>query len=199
MRTSAKAHLEFVRENALTLRNSCEALWHPLGFVSCVLKGTPSDVVVRLHYWPHDERRPKKPDWPIHTHVYDLSSFIIDGRVRDIQYRAKEGREYSVFSVSYVQKGSSVDPSKAMMSLDVSTDEYHSVGQEYFIPVGTFHQTLVPEGQSAITLVVQSNFQKSRPLVLGNATEDAEPYSRETYDKEQFWTKIEAGLSRLKC
>lgn len=79
--------LNFLHENLENFSSTLVPLWHPLGFVSCVIDELPSSHVVRVHYWPKSQRRVKNPDWPIHTHTYRLRSLVLAGEVRDIQYR----------------------------------------------------------------------------------------------------------------
>src|SRR6266851_264015 len=64
---------------------SLGALWHPLGFVNLEL-GALNQGTYRLHIWPQYERHAKTPDWRIHTHVYDLESFVVVGRITDRTY-----------------------------------------------------------------------------------------------------------------
>src|SRR5437879_13738561 len=71
-------------------------LWHPLGFVSVVVKEDDA-VAIRLHYWPAGERRPKNPNWPIHNHVFELCSTIITGEIIDRQYESCDGLERQIY------------------------------------------------------------------------------------------------------
>lgn len=198
MKVSASSQIDYLRENLSKLASVHEPLWHPLGFVSCVIRDEPGRSVVRVHCWPKDERRPKRPDWPIHTHVYDLSSLVLAGRVRDLQYGTKSGDEYAIYSVSYEKDGSAISSTGRDTSLILQADHYHSTGEEYFVPAGSFHQTYVPQDESAITLVAQSNFQRTTPLVLGFYGSRAEPYNREGFDKTFFWKQVEQAVFSCK-
>ena len=101
MKTEASSFVPYLASDLPHLRRTCTPLWHPLGFVSCVIKDDANEATVRVHYWPKGERRVKNPDWPIHTHTYDLSSFILAGRIRDLQYRVRSGEALTVYEVSY--------------------------------------------------------------------------------------------------
>ena len=193
MRIRASSQIDYLRDNISTLTKTCEPFWHPLGFVSCVIRDEP-DCRVRVHYWPKGERRPKKPDWPIHTHVYDLSSLVLMGRVRDMQYREKIGSDFSVYSVSYSGDDSSITNVRRKLSVDLLVNQYHVAGEEYSIPVGSFHQTYVPEEESAVTLVALSNFQHTEPLVLGTPGDQSYPYIRTPFDNTRFWTCVDKAV-----
>ena len=190
MKINAKSQLSYLRENLNVIAATCQPLWHPLGFVSCIIRDESEEYIARVHYWPKSRRRPKKPNWPIHTHTYHLSSYIVDGRVRDIQYYLKEGVEYAVYSVSYSGDNSEVLPTDKFVSIEKVVDTYREKGEEYSVPVSNFHQTKVPLYESAVTLVVLSDFTSAKPFVLGNPGEKSYSYERAEFDKKAFWSKI---------
>ena len=190
MKIEAKSQLEFLRENIREISVMRQPLWHPLGFVSCVVRDESEKYIARIHYWPKSERRPKKPNWPIHTHTYHLSSYIVDGRVRDIQYCLNEGTEYAVYSVSYLEDNSEIFPTNQFNSARKIVDVVREKGEEYSVPIGLFHQTKVPLNESSITLVVLSNFTNSEPSVLGKPGGKSYSYERTFFDKTAFWNRI---------
>ena len=190
MMIKASSQLPYLRENISELTSTCQPLWHPLGFVSCVIRSEKNSFITRIHYWPKFERRTKNPDWPIHTHVYDLSSQILDGRVRDIQYRLKDGADYAIYSVCYSGENSALNFTNEHTSIEKVIDAVHEAGEEYTVAIGSFHQTRVPFDESAVSLVVLSNFVNFTPLVLGTLREKFFPYSRVKFDKLTFWNRI---------
>ena len=190
MKIEARSQLPYLRENIDRIASSCQPLWHPLGFVSCVIRNESEKYITRIHYWPKSKRRPKTPNWPIHTHTYHLSSYILDGRVRDIQYRLKDGTEYAVYSVSYSGENSEIVPTKELASVEKLVDVFQEKGEEYSILTGFFHQTKVPLHESATTLVVLSNFVSAKPFVLGTPGEKTYSYERARFDKLAFWSRI---------
>lgn len=196
MRTRASLQVDYLRAHFSEISSTCHPLWHPLGFVSCLVPSEECNYTTRVHYWPKFGRRYKDPNWPIHTHAYDLSSCILEGRVRDLQYQAERGGDYAVYSVSYSGEDSNLVLTDQRRSIKKLVDEVREVGDEYSIPVGTFHQTVVPIGESAITLVVLSNFGEASPLVLGTPKRKCYGYVRVKYSREAFWKNI--GESILK-
>src|SRR4051794_32516353 len=107
MKIEAASFIAYLSKEIPLLEVTCAPLWHPLGFVSCVIKESKGDHVVRLHYWPKGERRVKNPDWPIHTHSYHLSSYVLCGVVRDLQYQRSSG-DRSIYAVKYFEGGSEI-------------------------------------------------------------------------------------------
>ncbi len=190
MKIDVRSQLPYLRENISLVSATCQPLWHPLGFVSCVIRKEAQKYTTRIHYWPKFDRRTKNPDWPIHSHVYDLSSYILEGRVRDIQYQLVEGAEYAVYSVSYSGENSTIKRTERQTSIKKVVDEVHGEGEEYSVPIGSFHQTQVPVRESALSLVVLFNFTDEKPLVLGTVEEKSYRYDRVKFDRLTFWARV---------
>lgn len=195
MRTSASSFLAYLSENIFQLEERCVPLWHPLGFVSCVIRGELGQYVVRVHYWPRDERRVKNPDWPIHTHVYALSSFVLSGVVRDLQYGLVPGDQYVIYRVRYYGGDSEIVRTNKCTGIEVASDQLRKGGEQYWVEQGVFHQTQVPREKSAVTLVVLSDLKDEAPLVLGTPQEQRYPYERIAFDRQRFWRAVEEAVS----
>lgn len=194
MKTEASDLLAFLRENLRALSSDIVPLWHPLGFVSCVIDEMPGNYVARVHYWPNGERRVKNPDWPIHTHSYTLSSLVLDGCVRDLQYRKAEGNDWRVYTVNYFNGGSAISKTGESIGLITDLDELRSAGDQYQVDRGIYHQTQVPASQSAVTLVLLTNHGSEAPKVLGSALESRYPYDRVPFDAHRFWNAVEKAI-----
>lgn len=167
--------------------------WHPLGFVSCLLHKDDIEVV-RLHYWPANDRRPKTPNWPIHTHIFDLKSTILMGQLRDRQYRLIHGNASTVYAVRYDGIHSTIVPTDRQTDIAVTLDR-PAQGHQYCIAAGTFHETLVGIADETLTLAVCTNFEAADPLVLGRAGDVSYPYQRATFDSTKFWARVELALA----
>lgn len=194
MKIDAKSHFTFLSENLKKLASTTVPLWHPLGFVSCIIKQT-EEFTLRVHFWPKGERRVKNPDWPIHTHSYFLSSFVLKGTVRDIQYKSIEGGENVVYSVRYFEGGSEITQSSSRVGVVQLVDKLRHEGDSYVVDLNVFHQSVIPSQESAVTLVALSNFTNSPPLVLGSSAEERYPYDRTPYDKGFFWESVSSAVS----
>ena len=190
MKTNTYSQLTYLRENFAEIALACQPLWHPLGFVSCVVRREGEEFTTRIHYWPKSDRRTKSPDWPIHNHAYELSSRILYGRVHDMQYSLKEGTDHALYSVSYSGEDSTIKCTSKKTSIEKVIDRIHETGMDYSISRGSFHQTHVPKDESAVTLVVLSDFGGNKPLVLGAIEGNCYRYDRDFFDKSAFWSRM---------
>lgn len=190
MKTDISEVFGFLRNNLKSLASSVIPLWHPLGFVSCVIGQAPSSYVARVHYWPPGERRVKNPDWPIHTHTYALRSLVLAGDVRDIQYRVEPGDQWCVYSVNYYDGGSEIV--KTLEEVDATTvvDEIRTAGIQYEVRRGIYHQTLVAQEHSAVTLVLLTDHCSEAPRVLGSKAAAKYPYDRVPFHHGRFWGAV---------
>lgn len=193
MKIEAKNYFEFLAKNLDELSSTIDPFWHPLGFVSCIIKKN-EQVTLRVHYWPKGERRVKNPDWPIHNHSYFLSSYILLGNVRDIRFKATEGSQYLAYSVKYCDGGSAINQTAEKFSVEPIVDELRKAGDSYEVDSSVFHQSIVPKDSSAVTLVALSQFTDSPPIVLGSRGEESYPYERMPYSKDVFWENVSIAV-----
>lgn len=194
MKISAKTIIPCITENLDTFERLKAPLWHPLGFVSCVLESDESTREVRINYWPQEERRTKNPDWPIHTHRYFLSSFVLAGTVRDIQYRSYSGKGHKIYEVNYI--GSNSEINKSVHSVDIKevSNIVRNAGDVYSVQRGTLHRTFVEQSKSAMTIVVLSDFTDENPIVIGQEGGNNYPYERIPYDSCRFWQEVRLNI-----
>lgn len=194
MKASAQFALPFLRRELYRLKRDCVPLWHPLGFVSCVIYEEPRLLTVRVHYWPLGKRRVKNPNWPIHTHCYDLSSLVLAGCVRDIQYDVRTGDSYTVYKVNYYEGGSEIVDTYSSVRILETVNKVRAAGEQYVVNRGIYHQTLVQKDDCAVTVVVLSNFGGEAPRVLGMSAAVRYPYDRRPFDKDCFWGAVTRAL-----
>lgn len=194
MQTSTQDSFDFLSDNLEELASKVIPLWHPLGFVSCVIEESPMQYVTRVHFWPPGERRVKNPDWPIHTHSYALRSLVLSGAVRDLQYKVEPGEEWSIYSVNYYQGGSEIVRTSESVSAVPEVDEIRQAGTRYEVPRGIFHQSQVPHDKAAVTVVLLSDHGTDAPKVLGTKHADRYPYDRIEFDPETFWKAVREAV-----
>ena len=187
--------MNFLLDNIDTLAVSIQPLWHPLGFVSCVIKENPGELTLRVHYWPPNDRRTKNPDWPVHTHSYALSSLVLLGNIEDIQYDIIDGEKYSIYKVSYFNGDSEISNTNRKTSILKYTSEMRTEGQQYRVERGVFHQSSVKLSESAVTFVALSESSSEAPLVLGDNGDNRYPYDRMPFNQEVFWSAVRYAIS----
>ena len=196
MRINAVDHLDFLLENIDTFATSIQPLWHPLGFVSCVIKVIPSELTLRVHYWPPNDRRTKNPDWPVHTHSYALSSLVISGKIEDTQYKTTDGEQHSIYKVSYLNENSEIRCTGKKTNAFKCTSDIRTEGEQYRVERGVFHESSVKSTESAVTFVAISEPSSEAPLVLGEDGGQSYPYDRTPFDREEFWSAVRDAISR---
>lgn len=194
MQTDILDSFNFLNTNIERLASTVVPLWHPLGFVSCVVDESSSQYVTRVHFWPPGERRVKNPDWPIHTHTYTLKSLVLSGAVRDIQYRVASGGQWSVYSVNYYDGGSEIVRTFERVNAVPKVDEMRHAGEQYEVSRGVFHQTQVAHNEAAVTVVLLSNYGSEAPKVLGTNQAERYPYDRSEFDPELFWKAVQEAV-----
>ncbi|MEX0810278.1 MAG: hypothetical protein WD044_16250 [Dongiaceae bacterium] len=181
-----------LRENLLgSLKElrGIQPLWHPLGFVSCFLKNESSHRI-RLHYWPRNDRRPKSPDWPIHTHTFRLESLILYGQVVDRQYELVSGDDYTLYQVEYMGENSKVSETTVRCGVKLRQELIRNEGETYIVDSGSFHETFVGAGDEALTIVECTEFLSDAPYVVGKRGSQVIGYRREEYDRTKFWNRV---------
>jgi len=195
MQTSIQDAFDFLSSNLEQLASNVVPLWHPLGFVSCVIDESPTHVT-RVHYWPPGERRVKNPDWPIHTHAYALRSLVMSGAVRDLQYRVEPGEQWRIYSVNYYDGGSEIVRTSESVSAVPEVDEIRNAGEQYEVPRGVFHQTHVPHDQATVTVVLLTDHVTDAPKVLGVKQAKKYPYDRVAFDAAVFWKAVREAVGQ---
>jgi hypothetical protein len=195
MKINALDHINFLLDNIDALASSIQPLWHPLGFVSCVIRDEPGELTLRVHYWPPNDRRTKNPDWPVHTHSYALSSLVMRGTIEDIQYKTSAGDDFKIYSVSYFNGNSEIRSTGKNTNALKCISESRTEGEQYRVERGVFHQSAVKFTESAVTFVALSEPSSEPPLVLGGDGEQRYPYDRTPFNKEQFWSAVKDAIS----
>lgn len=195
MKTNALDHINFLLQNIDTLAASIQPLWHPLGFVSCVIRDNTGKLTLRVHYWPPNERRTKNPDWPVHTHSYALSSLVLHGNIEDIQCEIIDGEEFSIYKVSYLNGDSEIIRTDRRTRISKCTSKMRIAGEQYRVERGVFHQSVVKLSESAVTFVALSESSCEAPLVLGGDGDDTYPYDRTPFNQEAFWSAVRYAVS----
>lgn len=195
MKIDAVDHINFLLDNIDTLEVTIQPMWHPLGFVSCVIRDKPGEFTLRVHYWPPNDRRTKNPDWPVHTHSYALSSLVLCGSVEDIQYEMLDGEEHSIYEVSYFDGDSEISKTHRKARILKFTSEIRAQGEQYRVERGVFHQSSVKLSDSAVTFVALSESSGEAPLVLGGDGDQRYPYDRTPFNQEVFWTAVRYAIS----
>jgi hypothetical protein len=194
MKADAKNYTKHLRAVLSECARTVVPLYHPLGFVSCVLPSPENGIILRVHYWPKEGRREKAPGWPVHTHNFRLSSFVMSGEIRNRNYVEIDGPgpglERNVYKVEYEGEHSRIVDTGRVLRVEVGSDSIHSAGMGYCVERGVFHESVVPVGEMVVTLACLTEKSAIAPLVLGDVSGGSFAYQRESFDSVEFWSVV---------
>jgi len=142
---------------------------HPLGFLVRVLETLPTGERIRLHVWHASLRGNQGSELSIHSHPFELSSYIVFGRLRNITYDVVHSAsgENRLFSVSYDDQHSVLTPTHERVSWRALSETKLADGGQYHVPAGQFHATYVPPEAMAATIVITGPEGAAQARVVG--------------------------------
>ena len=178
-RTTFELPLKELAEELPRMVRSTQPMWHPLGFVSATLLKHETGTL-KIHLWPQGERRSKSPDWPIHDHSFHISSRVLIGSIGSIKYNVAAGITHRRYSVAYSGDDSTLQPTEELLSCVECDQSVMQAGTRYELPIGTYHENIVPTNELALTLVLKSGSIESPPNVIGSITIPDLPLYRRT-------------------
>lgn len=142
--------------------------WHPLGFMMATLLDEGGEKI-RLHLWTNTFDKAQNPTWLVHDHKFDLTSWVISGSIKNIEYKDLTLPEtHQLYSVSYNSMGSVLTKLGQGYSLAVDKTQEVNEGETYRISAGTFHQSLSLSSRTTVTLCHTIDKKNSPPLVVGD-------------------------------
>ena len=142
-------------------------MWHPLGFVSATLL-KQEDQTLKIHLWPRGTRKEKEPNWPIHDHSFHITSRVLVGEVGNAEYRVTRGHQFRLYRVEYHGNDSVLCPTNECVDCVEHCRTVTRAGAEYALPLGVYHQNVVPRSETALTLVIKAGAAKQSPNVVGD-------------------------------
>src|SRR5438132_13498275 len=145
------------------------ATWHPLGFLVVRLGEVPSGQL-RLHIWTSNSRPIQLPNWPVHTHIFELQSHILVGTVTNEWYEVKPGNPgYSrLYEVAYRGTTSMMNATSNYVDCACTLQESFDPGSNYVVDREQYHATEVADGRFAATIVLAANPVDAVPIVVGS-------------------------------
>ncbi|USH04374.1 hypothetical protein K6Q96_21800 [Grimontia kaedaensis] len=142
--------------------------WHPLGFMMATLLDEGREKI-RLHLWTNTFDKAQKPTWLIHDHKFDLTSWVLSGSIKNIEYKDLALPEtHQLYSVSYSSTGSVLTKLDKVYSLAVDKTQEVNEGEAYRISAGTFHQSLSLSSKTTVTICHTTDKKNTPPLVIGD-------------------------------
>jgi len=142
-------------------------VWHPLGFLMAKVLEEPP-LTLRVHIWPKYGGREQDPAWPIHDHIFDMKSWIIKGRLKNVLYRESENLpNFQMYLASYEGNESVLNRTGLSLALQKEGETAYEAGQFYTVDAGVFHSSLHEQGSVAVTAVLTKSVLTAPPRIAG--------------------------------
>ena len=145
--------------------------WHPLGFIHAKLVTFENNETLRFHIWSDIERKPDDKQLMIHKHIFDLKSYVLTGKIKNVVYhiskKEKPHLSLNEYVVNYEKDYSILNQTQKKIKLCQPTESIILPGNVYSMSSEVFHESHVPQNSLASTLVLTHNQTKTSPIVAG--------------------------------
>lgn len=156
-------------------------IWHPLGFImSTYLQ--ENNKKIRIHIWPKNYSKTQLPNWNIHNHIFDLTSWVLEGEILNIEYDLEyiNNSNNCIYEVTYNSKHSILKKTNNKIKMTEKNKTINVKGNTYSLKSNIFHSSILKGNKSALTLVLSVETDNKCPLVVGECNAKLEYiYSRE--------------------
>jgi hypothetical protein len=184
---------------------------HPNGFIQFDLDAPVetnsghSGGHTRLHFWTHHLPR-QEVRTSVHDHVFDMESLILSGRLIQVTFRTElqcypEEWTHEVLLPDYSTSSSTLHKTGVKLQLRQLVSKPMWLGQSYTQPAFTFHDSILPPHEMAITLMRKTQVYEGIPRVLlplDGADEPDNSFDRsEALPTESLWNIMETMLEDL--
>lgn len=174
----------------------------PLGFMRLALDGQKNNQDgYFLHVWIPG--LPTQKDGPFkHTHVFNMTSRILLGSIRDTLYNpiVDENGGYQLITAEC--KENYCLPSERVQDkihIEIERTLDLSAGDTYQVAKGSFHDTTVLGDGIAVTLIRKENVENKDPILvvpIGVAI-PKDVFRRDQIDQEFAWNTIKELLNQI--
>jgi hypothetical protein len=123
----------------------CVAMRHPVGFVHVALPQL-SGHTARLHIWPSPNSEPQHPDWRVHSHQWHLRSYVLVGRVVNVEHQVEVDAAGAnrLYEVLYIEGTSVLRSTDRRVICRRGAESTEDAGSTYEVARGCFHTTYSP-------------------------------------------------------
>lgn len=141
---------------------------HPYGFLIIKLGTKLAGSDVRFHIWLKHDRAGQQPNWPIHSHEINMSSYVVDGSLENSVWpEPRFGFGEPLYLASYTKISSVLTKSDIRIAEGRKVSETVAAGRQYEVEKGLFHATHVPDDVECITLCLFHAEEQGIGTVLG--------------------------------
>lgn len=166
-------------------RSSLGAKRHPLGFVCLPLERRGHQGVC-VHVWSDSLSRATPTTSSVHAHSWDLISYVLYGSVRNEVFDVTDAPEQPTYRMFEIRSDGEVDQVRATTRLvrcEVATVEINQEGDDYAVPAGVFHATVI-RGEAA-TVALGSSRPGTTDLSLGGIDTRTHWIRRQCCDRDE--------------
>ena len=173
----------------------------PLGMMRLALDGQKnSDNGKFLHYWSSDlPRSPKDVEEFPHTHVFNMISRIIQGRLNDTIYKPQidPAGDFQLIGAKCTQDSCTLLDNTDRVRMEVSSVTELSSGDIYEVQKGTYHATSFPTSDKvAITVMEKMDAELYNPIISlpYGMSLDKKPFDRMQLNQDAAWDTLISAL-----
>lgn len=183
---------------------------HGNGFIQLDLEDN-----FRMHVWsPLLKGKAQKTYTPIHDHVFDMHSTIVYGTLVQVEYKeiynSPGGPTHDVYVARRRDREDTVlekiGQSCSLKTVGCSVYSAHKVegeiGRFYYFKARELHETMVPDGQTTITVIEKCYPKQERtydPRVLCPVgMKPDNDFNRYQLDEEFLWKVIDTSMEQAK-
>lgn len=149
-------------------RRDLTGICHPLGFL-CLPIERLGDHGICVHQWTPD-LRPSLTTSAVHSHSWDLTSYVLYGKLRNERMRVVDGPAFPTHRVFEVRSHGDVDELSAttrLVSCHPEAVDQYGAGGVYSLPAGEFHTTVLADERGAATVALGHSRNHADDLTLG--------------------------------
>jgi hypothetical protein len=149
-------------------RSGMTAVRHPLGFL-CFPAQRRGKHGVCLHLWA-SALGGVVPMFQVHSHSWDLTSYVLYGTVRNQLIRVTEAPASATHRVFEVRSHGDVDELHAtsrLVSFEPEAECECGPGRVYEVPAGKFHRTVLPGDRDVATVALGLSRPRAVDRALG--------------------------------
>ncbi len=149
-------------------RRGLTAVRHPLGFLCMPVQRTGGHGIC-VHVWT-PALQPTLTTSQVHSHSWDLTSYVLYGTLRNQRIRVSEGGATATHRIFEVHSHGDTDELHAttrLVSCEPETAREYGAGCVYFLPAGEFHTTVVPSAQEVATVALGRSRSHVDDLSIG--------------------------------
>lgn len=157
-----------VLDDIVTGRRAIRAVRHPLGFL-CLPLERRGDLGVCLHIWSARLWRAHPTTSQVHSHSWDLYSYVLYGRLSNVPATITTGATHRIFEVVSRGDMDEIRATPRTVHYTAGPPGVQRAGDTYTLPAGMFHSTEIT-GDDAATVALGQMSADAADLSLGALT-----------------------------